>query len=618
MTESWLQQCREQDRLQPLSLHFADFISRVAGVAPDSPVVMAAALLCERNQAGDVCVDLSEHAEVVLFKDARGASMASVPVAPSLAQWRAELETADCVGRPGERQPLILDGDRLYLGRVWQEEAKVSDGLRERLVFLAPEDPAAFRERLDQLFPPGERQGVDWQKLASALAATRPFAVISGGPGTGKTTTVIKVLALLLDQQPDMQIALAAPTGKAAARMVESIRSRKADMTLDTSLSERIPEQASTLHRLLGYRGQRGYRHDRDNPLLVDCLVVDEASMIDLAMMARLLDALPDQARLILLGDRDQLASVDAGNVLGDITGRGTELRYDGETASWLTAICGLEPDALPVSESAPPIASAMGLLRTSHRFRDDSGIGRLARLVNQGAGREALETLTGSEPGAGLQHIAPQPAERPDNTLLRQAIETFAAVCDCEDVASALARMGELRLLCAQHEGPLGDRAMNRLVEEGLRQKGRIIGGREFAGKPIMVTVNDYELQLFNGDIGLLWYDSQAGENKLRAWFPVPGGEPRSIPVRSLPEHEPAWAMTVHKSQGSEFEEVMLILPADSDSPLLTRELLYTAITRARERVSIQATEAAFLTACHRRVQRASGLAPALGWPSL
>lgn len=614
MTESWLQQCRQQGRLQPLSLHFADFIARMAKVSPDSPVVMAAALLCERNQAGDVCVDLSGHADVVLFADARGAAIAPCPVAPPLAEWRAALEAADCVGSPGELQPLILDGDRLYLGRVWQEESQVTDGILRRLIFLEPEDTVAFRERLGELFAPGEGQDVDWQKVASALAATRPFAVISGGPGTGKTTTVIKVLALLLDQQPGMQIALAAPTGKAAARMVESIRSRKAELKLDSSLSERIPEQASTLHRLLGYRGQRGYRHDRDNPLLIDCLVVDEASMIDLAMMARLLDALPEHARLILIGDRDQLASVDAGNVLGDITGRGRELSYDGETGSWLTTICGLESGALPLSDATPPIASAMGLLRTSHRFRDDSGIGRLARLVNQGAGREALEMLTGSGSGFGLQHVAPKPPDRPAIALLEQAVEVFATVLDCRNVESALARMDTLRLLCAQHEGPLGDRELNRLIEVGLRKKRRIVGGREFAGKPVMVTVNDYELQLFNGDMGLLWPDS---ENKLRVWFPAPGGEPRSIPVRSLPEHAPAWAMTVHKSQGSEFEAVMLILPADSDSPLLTRELLYTAITRARERVSIQATEAAFLTACHRRVQRASGLAPALGWPS-
>ncbi|MDP2348812.1 MAG: exodeoxyribonuclease V subunit alpha [Gammaproteobacteria bacterium] len=608
--------------LSPLSTHFARFIARQSNVQENSILVLTAALLSESNLQGNVCIDLSRYASSPMFAVSQPGGLAQeIPHAPELTHWQQLLRANHCVGNAGDVAPLILDGERLYLHRLWQDEQTVYRGIVSRLQPMTDINTVRLREGLARLFPDHVTTQPDWQKIASALAVSRRFAVISGGPGTGKTTTVVKVLALLLEQNPDLRIQLAAPTGKAAARMVESIRAKRSELIIPTQIAALMPDQASTLHRLLGYQGgTRGYRHDRFNPLLLDCLVVDEASMIDLALMQALLDAAPLDARIILLGDRDQLASVDAGNVLGDITGHGQELLYSHAMAHELARLTDTDSQYLPATDNPPVIADSIALLRTSHRFTAHSGIGRLARLVNSGEAEAAWSLLSAEGREASGELVWLQPADNDRNPLageaLGWALDRYAEYLQCADVNSALLVFAQTRILCAMHDGPLGDREINRLLAERLATRGLLAraarSDEDFHGKPVMITVNDYELELFNGDIGLLWQDANG---QLEACFPQLDGEVRRIPARGLPEHVTAWALTVHKSQGSEFDQVLLVLPNDVHSPLLLRELLYTGITRARSRLLMHGAVDVLAVACRTPVQRSSGLAALLGW---
>lgn len=598
------------------SVYFARFLADHFAVNQDDISVLSAALLCESAKDGNVCLDLGECAQRVLFE-----ALPSAGLAPELASWISQLSAAAFIAAPGTVAPLVLSGSRLYLHRHWSDEQAVAAGIVSRLA-PAQFDMQLLASGLSSLYPSSDADVIDWQKLAAAQAVRNQFTVISGGPGTGKTTTVVKVLSLLLAQDPTLRIRLAAPTGKAAARMVESIRSARQSLQLAPAVANAMPDEASTIHRLLGQRGGNGrrlFRHDRDNLLRLDCLVIDEASMIDLSLMRALLDALPNSTRLILLGDRDQLASVDAGNVLGDITGHGIELAYTQTTAEQLAPLCGYEEAALPVNSTLPVVADSIALLRTSHRFTHDSGIGRLARLVNTGdaAGARELLSLSATTSETGQTDLVWMQAEQDAGPKLMKealdwAVERYSRYLQCRSVEEALAVLGQTRILCAVHSSPLGDVEINRLVAERLRQR-QLIGSEDNGhGTPVMISVNDYELELFNGDIGLLWR-SETGV--LEACFPTLDGEVRRLPVQSLPQFVPAWALTVHKSQGSEFEQVMLVLPNDTRSPLLTRELLYTGITRARSKLVLCASAQALNAACQSAVKRHSGLADILQW---
>jgi exodeoxyribonuclease V alpha subunit len=601
-----LRRLMEAGSLPPLAYYFARFVARGCGADEDGLLARSAALVSLRNLQGDVCVDLAEQAGRPLLGEE-----GTVDNSPALDDWLDALAAAPWVGGPGGQAPLILDGPRLYLGKYWHYEQTVAAALRARLETAEVPDAARLADGLRRLFdaPPDGR--VDWQRIVAAIAVSHRFAVISGGPGTGKTTTVVKVLALLLEQDPGLHIVLAAPTGKAAARLTQAMRGGKQRVDAAASVLARIPEEAGTLHRLLGAGFGRGFRHDRDNPLALDCLVVDEASMIDLPLMARLLDALPERSRLILLGDRDQLASVEAGNVLGDITGHGRMIRYSHAQSAFLQELgMAAGESTAPPGATPPPIADAVGLLRVSYRFAGDSGIGELARRVNAGEGAAALELFGDARYrdidwlDAGRESLNP--------ACLDWAVERYARYLQLEDVAEALRVFEQARVLAALQGGPFGVGELNRRIAERLQARGVIRGGEDYHGKPVMVTSNDYELGLFNGDIGLLWRAS--GDDSLRAWFAFTDEAPRSVSVRQLPDHDCAYALTVHKSQGSEFDEVLLVLPP-ADSPVLTRELVYTGITRARYRVTLQGERANFVGACRCRVQRASALAEKLGW---
>ena len=589
-------------QLNEIDHQFASFICRQAG--SDDPHLKAAASLLSRGViAGDVCLDL---ACALQDGDAFGYGI------ESLEAWVERLRDFTVVGAPGDFRPLILDGsNRLYLHRYWRYEEELAAAILKRGA-TTEFNRELLREGLGRLFPKRGDAETDWQRVAALAAVSRRFCVISGGPGTGKTSTVVKVLALLLEQQggESCRIALAAPTGKAAARLKESILG---GVECAEEVRALIPEDVSTIHRLLGYlKGSCSFRHNRDNPLPYDLVIVDEASMVSLPLMAKLVDALRHDTRLILLGDRDQLASVEAGAVLGDICDTGG---IHGFSAPFAQLTFELTGDRLPEQGATGVLGDAVVLLRKSYRFSSESGIGRVGALVNAGDGPAALAAF--KDPGFPDITLtdAPQAADLGE-ALAERILAGYGAYLKESSPEAAFARFGQFRMLCAMRSGPYGVEAVNRLVEERLAKAGLIKpDGRWYAGEPVMITRNDYNLGLFNGDIGLILPDPESG-SELRAFFPSgTAGMRKVLPLR-LPEHESAFAMTVHKSQGSEFDRVLLILP-DRDAPLLTRELLYTAITRAKKSVELLGSEQLFVTAVQRQIVRRSGLRERL-WPQI
>ncbi|MBZ4658828.1 MAG: exodeoxyribonuclease subunit alpha [Desulfacinum sp.] len=613
--------------LRSLDWQFARWVGRVSGDDTEA-VLLAAALASLRVAEGDVCVDLSHFAGRRLFADSP-AEGGAVP-APPLAEWLDALRRSSAVSAspaaawthdpsPIPRHsltPLVLDGTRVYLTRYWAFEEDLARRLLERAEGWTDVEPAALRPHLDRLFPaPDPPGGVDWQRAAAAVAAMKRLCIISGGPGTGKTHTVKAVLAILQALRPGrpLRAALAAPTGKAAARITESLQ-KNPSFAEDVPFLRDLPRAAVTLHRLIGIREGRSVpRHNPENPLHVDVLVIDEASMIDLPLMARTVAALPPHARLILLGDKDQLASVEAGSVFADLCGRGRTPAYSERWRERIRAATGMEVPAESENprEAPSPLDDCTVFLRKSYRFHEKGGIGRLAAAIRDGG---ELPPLSGpEEENASDTNRAPEvrlravPAPRLPRELGRVARERFAPVSEAAGVEEALARLDAFRILCALREGPAGAAAVNGAVEEALSGTARHgAGSRPIRGKPVLITRNDYDLQLFNGDVGLFWPDERDG--RLYAWFRAPDGHLRKVRPLRLPPHETAYAMTVHKSQGSELDEVLLLLPPE-DSRVLTRELIYTAVTRARRAVEIWGSAERLQAAVSRRTQRTSGL---------
>ena len=580
--------------LGPLERALVDSLRRLDPGAAES-VLAAAALCAEALASGDVCLLLERRAGRRPWAEFAFAL-------PSLADWRAQLQASALVGAPGEFAPLILDGQRLYLARYHAYETQLAAQLLQRAADVPEVDEAALGESLTRLFAFNAGTVPDWQRLAAAQAVRRGLSVISGGPGTGKTTTVVRLLAALLEQpgSAHLAIGLAAPTGKAAARMAEAIRNAKAALPVSEAIKAALPEEARTLHRLLGSRGDTPrVRHDAARPLALDVLVVDEASMVDLALMAKLVDALPPHARLILLGDKDQLAAVEAGAVFAELCeGRG----FDAEAVADLQRITG---QVVPVEPPRSRLGDAVVLLTHSHRFAGDSGIGELARRINGGDAPGTLSLLR--ENRADL-HWQEQPTPAALLERLDRGYRPYLQAARNGDPAQAFAAFNAFRALTAQREGPWGVSGINEALEARIKRR-LSLPERErwYPGRAVMVRQNDYALGLFNGDIGLCLH----GEFGLRVHFEGEEGYRAFAPAR-LPSHDSAFAMTVHKSQGSEFGEVLLALP-ELPSPLLTRALFYTGITRAKQRVEIWGLPARLLDAVETRAERAAGLAQRL-----
>lgn len=597
-----LQQAAELRLFRALDIQFARMVA-----TDDQPGLMLAAA-CVSAEAGEghVCLPLVQLTEHSLFDGRQPELARQLWQAAGEPDWLELLHACEAVGDGAAATPLVLHQHRLYLHRMWQSEGQVARFIVSETTVRAFE-PLTVRAALDKLFG---QQPDDWQKIAAAVAITRQIAVISGGPGTGKTTTVAKLLATLLALDGTLRIRLAAPTGKAAARLTESMG--RAIQQLDVSAEEklRFPAEATTLHRLLGaVPGSQRMRYHAGNPLHLDLLVVDEASMVDLPMMASLISALPPQARVIFLGDRDQLASVEAGAILGDIC-RCAESGYSTIRADELASLTGCHIEGQHALD-APAVRDSICLLRKSYRFDAMSGIGQLALAVNAGDTRQVDRVFSG---GFGdIAHFPLSSSEEYQQLLTacvegyRDSLRLQAQGATAQEVLEAF---GRFQLLCALREGPFGVAGLNERIEMALQKAGLIrrtpgSAGKWYAGRPVMIARNDSALGLFNGDIGIAMWDE---ERNLKVFFPLPDGSIKAVQPSRLPPHDTAFAMTVHKSQGSEFEHTLLVLPTQY-TPVLTRELVYTAITRAKSRLSLYANVSVLSSAVKMRTLRRSGL---------
>jgi exodeoxyribonuclease V alpha subunit len=537
---------------------------------------------------------------------------------PGLATWVKELKSSPVVGSPGQFSPLVMDAQhRLYLHRYWEyEQTLAAENLKRSNVARDEANDQALGQKLKALFPANSAGSVNLQTVAAFAAARGKFCVISGGPGTGKTHTLVLIMALLLDLDPTrkLRIAVTAPTGKAATRIQESIRKIKATLACSDEIKHQLPENATTIHRLLGYIPDSAYfRHNADNLLPFDVVAVDEASMVDLALMAKLFAAIPPSARMILLGDKDQLASVEAGAVLGDICSAVTVGSYSKKFSQQFETLTGQRLlGAAPVKEAAS-LGDCVVQLKKNYRFGESSAIFRLSTAINEGRAEDVFTILRSSSGDAHSDLISmalPGRAKLKD-ALKEKIIAGFGDFLKTSDPLQAIAAMSRFRVLCALREGPLGVAGLNQMIEEILEEAGLMnCQSPWYSHRPIMITRNDYNLKLFNGDNGVILHDGVGGEP--RAFFAGPDNNLRQfLPIR-LPRHETAYAMTVHKSQGSEFDRVLLVLP-DRQSPVLTRELLYTGITRARKGVELWFEEQVFRAAIAQRVRRTSGLCDSL-----
>ncbi len=578
-----------------------DVHHQFAGLFGEERLLPYAWLVSKKLAEGHICVPLESF----------DAALQEAPFELKSRSHETTLRALPLVARQGERQPFVLHGGRLYLHRYFAYETAILDRLRH---FLQQErsleagrvqELAALAPVIRQLFPPQARKGepTDWQLVAALLGFRNQFTIITGGPGTGKTTTVARILALLFTAQPGLRVALAAPTGKAAARMHESLL--RAELPKELQLTDQLKAlEPRTLHRLLGFiPDTTRFRHDAKNPIDADVVIIDESSMIDAALFAKLLTAIGPQTRLILLGDRHQLASVEAGSLFGDLCQAQTELnRLRPETRAWVNAFTdasnGVPEDLAAASDH--PLFEHVIELRYSHRFAGEAGIGRFSRAI---IGQQA----------EGVQAFF-APATDPEITIDPEAGEkTFEAFVDGfseyireTDIAEALKKLNRLRVLCALREGQGGVYPTNRRIEDYLHRKGLINRGAEhYEHRPVMITRNSYALGLFNGDTGILRSDEKG---VLRAWFDDGAGGLRSVLPAYLGACETVYAMTIHKSQGSEFDKVLIALPPNENA-LLTSELLYTAVTRARKAVLLQGPETVILHAVAQRVQRGSGL---------
>ncbi|QYJ91684.1 exodeoxyribonuclease V subunit alpha [Shewanella halotolerans] len=675
-----LKHWQQEGLLTPLDRHFALQMQALHSDGDDL-FTLICALLSRQLSQQHTCLPLTQiDRNNPLHEQLPQCQLELTPqaLAEQLTQYQA-VSPAD-----GElNTPLILDGDRLYLQRYYQFETQVAERLtrlNQPIRVAAPDKVASI---LNILFA-GQAEKPDWQRVATATAFSQKLAVITGGPGTGKTTTVTKLLLLLcLEQQ--LTIKLVAPTGKAAARLSESIKTSKARLAqelapygdeLDLEQLKQVPEEAATLHRLLGViPGSHRFRHHKDNPLRLDLLILDEASMVDLPMMHKLLAALPEHARLILLGDQDQLASVEAGAVLADICAglkqaeaqsigslnigsqnidnqqaNGWRMRYSKAKAALLSQLTNEDLSAF--IDTRPALGDSLAMLMHSHRFKGDAGIGQLAGAVNR---RDLAEILSVWQKGydelswlehqltpqgnAGLTALMAQSVDKyrsyltlvnrlankaPAGEVNGQLDEKLAAEAaqhlDLDEIANQIiTRFNDFRILCAMRAGEYGVEGINGAVTQALKDAQLIQPSSEFyAGRPIIIQSNDYNLGLFNGDIGVI-LPGHGPSHRLMAYFVQADGSLLKVLPARLPSHETCYAMTVHKSQGSEFQQVAFVLPprpSVAQRQLLTKELVYTAITRAKGHFSCLGSQAVFEAACCQATLRASGLAHRL-WPA-
>lgn len=619
--------------LSPADVHVARRLGRLCGET-DERVLLAVALTVRAVRSGSVCVRLDDLDTLTVPEAEDAAPVEDLPW-PEAELWESAVRASPVVtvgsDDAGSPRPVRWVDGRLYLDRYWRDEQVVRAHVVERLAMARPaRDVHRLAEACARQFPAPQD---DRQRLAAAAAVLSPLTVLTGGPGTGKTTTVARVLAVLQEMSgPGLRVALAAPTGKAAARLQEAVRDVVASMTAADRQRMGQPE-ATTIHRLLGWRpgSSTRFRHDREHHLPHDVVVVDETSMVSLPLMARLLEALRPQARLLLVGDPDQLASVEAGAVLGDLVARPSA--GDGLTSALMRTV----PGDVPTDPEARA-ALGRGVVRLEQVHRHGAVIGRLAAAVRAGDVEQALDLLRAGEQGVTFIET---PEEARDDAALRlvreraqEAGTALMRAARAGDVRGALSALEQHRLLVAHRRGPAGVTRWAARVEEWVQQAWASDRGADadedpaawsgpwYPGRPLLVTQNDRDTGLYNGDTGVVvaveagllhqsGHPREPGQPQMHGGTVAAFGDPsQPVTVRPhrLPPVETVHAMTVHRSQGSQFRHVSLVLPP-ATSPLLTRELLYTAITRARDGVCVVGTPEAVRVAVERPVRRASGL---------
>lgn len=521
--------------------------------------------------------------------------------------------------KDGNKQPFVLHNNKLYLQRYFNYETIILN----RIKAFVESEKAGENTRIAELklheafiktlFDNGNQtkssvkvENLDWQLVAAVTGVLNNFTIITGGPGTGKTTTVAKILAVLFTINPALKVALAAPTGKAAVRMAESLKSSR------LSISEEVAAKfqaitPGTIHRLLKYIPDSPYfQHNSANPVNYNVVIVDESSMIDVALFAKLLGAIGPETKLILLGDKDQLASVEAGSLFGDLCKTRSGLNTASSERAQLINSLIADPERRLTAEYISqnddhPLADHVIELKRSHRFTSDKGIGRFSKAIIQ----NDVTALT--------EYIQKKSAEQViidtayDNEVFEQFIAEYAEYIGEPDIKTALQKLNELRVLCAVREGEQGLYALNTAIENYLRKKKLINKNYEFyENRPVIITRNYYSLGLFNGDVGIVRPDESG---VLKVWFEDTDKELKSVLPGWIIEAETVFAMTIHKSQGSEYDQVLVVLPDNVNIPLLTRELLYTAVTRAKSNVIVQGSEAVILHTAAGVVKRASGI---------
>lgn len=563
-----------------LAYQFAKYIERQDNNS-DALIVLTAALLSEAVSKGHVCLNLVRVGELGMGLD---------EILPdSVALWVTKLRESHLVGKAGDLTPLVLtDSGLLYLYRYWQAEHQVAVLIRERLKSVALQDETLLKQYIANWT--SSQPELDWQKVAVLMALTRQFCVISGGPGTGKTTIVIRLLEAFSNQDKTLRVALAAPTGKAAARMQQAIAMVRQDSSKEDVL-------AKTVHRLLGItpNNEQG-KYNAENPLAVDVLIVDEASMIDILLMSKILKALPKTARLILLGDSKQLASVDSGAVLADLC-----RAYAGFSECFAEGVLRLTGQALPSVKATSLMADTVVILKHSYRFDKQSEIGQLAQSIQAGDSDKFINVLMRTGDIIWWQKMDKATIVK---RVMKLYFTFFEAIKTQQGPLTCMQLFEKTQVLCALNNGAESVDSVNSLIERALAKQSWRTHQGFYHGRPIMVMKNDYSQGLFNGDTGLVMNNDQGVlaacflDNRMLRW----------VPLNRLPAHETAYAMTVHKSQGSEFEEVCIILP-EQGTALLTRELLYTAMTRAKVKISLIATESILIQAVTSQQDREMGL---------
>jgi exodeoxyribonuclease V alpha subunit len=533
-------------------------------------------------------------------------------------QLHERLRANGLMGDPGAARPLICDGKNLYLRRYFEYERRVAEDLSRR-VCCSPValESSPLREQIEALFPASATATPNWQRVAAVLVLRQNLTVILGGPGSGKTWTVLRLLVLIAQQtlpllsaakheleppKKSLRIALAAPTGKAARRVSDSLQRDLAELPVSDELRASLPREATTVHRLLGMRPHSSTpRYDRKNPLPLDVLVLDEASMIDLPSMARVLEALPRDARLILLGDPDQLASIEIGNVLSELRVFNAHNRYSPQAAANIAAMTGSTPDT--TLDATARFGDAVVTLTHNHRFSTGGSIAQLVEAVRDGDADRACAILRQGDGIVWHEHQQNDALAQ----ILQIAAEQYAPLQTAATPEQALNALAHFRVLGALREGPWGTRALNAAIARAqLGLKAWQPLPLHYPSAPLLITENDHALRLYNGDSGVLLVDAQ---QRLRAWFADAQHGVRGLSANQLPAFELGYAMTVHKAQGSEYDTVLVLLPPQPH-PLLAREWLYTALSRARNQLIVIGSENVLRAAIASPAQRWSGLA--------